>query len=157
MVSFCDSGDWKWQFPDSQNKFICKNDSECLVHGQLLSCSFGKQDLIQNAVHFIKEAEKITIDEEKEVVFQKIISSNNQLAKKHLWHFNKNVPHWFLSPWFQKTGEREVYRKSKSFSNDCLYALDKDEIEINPRWKYYLIANSGILKDFCYWNLALFL
>ena len=119
--------------------------------------SFGKQDLIQNAVHFIKEEEKITIDEEKEKVFQKIISSNNKLTIKHLWHFNKNVPHWFLSPWFQKTGEREVYRKSKSFSNDCLYALDKDEIEINPRWKYYLIANSGILKDFCYWNLALFL
>jgi 5-methylcytosine-specific restriction endonuclease McrA len=119
--------------------------------------SFGKQDLIQEAVHFIKESEKITIDEDKEKVFQKIISSKNKLTEKQLWHFNKNVPHWFLSPWFPKTNQWDVYRKSKLFENECLYSLDKDEIEINPRWKYYLIANAGILKDFCYWNLALFL
>ena len=119
--------------------------------------SFGKQDLIQEAVHFIKEAEKITIDEEKEIVFQKIISSNNKLTVKQLWHFNKNVPHWFLSPWFPKTNQWDVYKRSKSFDNECLYSLNRDEIEINPRWKFYLIANAGILKDFCYWNFALFL
>jgi hypothetical protein len=111
--------------------------------------SFGKQDLIQEAIYFIKEAENITIDEDKEVVFQKIISSKNKHIAKQLWHFNKNVPHWFLSPWFPKTNQWEVYTKSKLFDNESLYALDKDVIEINPRWKYYLVANSGILKDFC--------
>jgi len=32
-----------------------------------------------------------------------------------------------------------------------------DSIEINPVWKSYLKDNTRVLKDFCYWNLALFL
>ena len=41
--------------------------------------------------------------------------------------------------------------------NECLYGLHKDFIVINPIWIPYLQSNSKVLKDFCYWNLALFL
>ena len=74
------------------------------------------------------------------------------------------MPHWFLSPWFAKVaGENDVaYRKriyssSQVFENDCLYGLYDDQIVINANWIAYLQLNAKILKDFCYWNLALFL
>jgi len=35
--------------------------------------------------------------------------------------------------------------------------LHKDFILINPIWISYLKANSKIIKDFCWWNLSLFL
>lgn len=119
--------------------------------------SFGKQDLIQDATHAINEIEKISIDEKRELVFQKLLNTRNSETEKQLWHFNKNVPHWFLSPWFPKMDKVEIYSASKSFSEKCLYALDNDEIVINPEWKNYLTSNARVLKDFCYWNLALFL
>lgn len=119
--------------------------------------SFGKQDLIQNAIRVVNEIERIPIDEKQSLVFQKLSSTTNRDTERQLWHFNKNVPHWFLSPWFQKKDSIEIYESSKSFSENCLYALHKDEIEINPKWKNYLISNARLLKDFCYWNLALFL
>jgi hypothetical protein len=60
--------------------------------------SFGKQDLIQKAIYTIKEIEKIPIDEKQQLVFQKLSSTTNRETERQLWHFNKNIPHWFLSP-----------------------------------------------------------
>ncbi len=119
--------------------------------------SFGKQDLIQEAIKTVNSIEKIAIDENQQLVFQKLISTKNKETEKQLWHFNKNVPHWFLSPWFQKKDKNEIYKASQNFSENCLYALYDDAIEINPEWKIYLVENARVLKDFCFWNLALFL
>jgi len=119
--------------------------------------SFGKQDLIQDAVRVVNGIEKISIDEKRESVFQKLLTTKMSETEKQLWHFNKNVPHWFLSPWFPKLDRVEIYSLSKSFNEKCLYALYDDEIEINPEWQNYLTSNAKVLKDFCYWNLCLFL
>ena len=119
--------------------------------------SFGKQDLIQNAINLITELEGIAIDEKLDLVFDTLTNTRNQVTEKQLWHFNKNVPHWFLSTWFPSMKRIEIYKYSQTFSENCLYALFDDRIEINPEWETYLIANSRVLKDFCYWNLSLFL
>jgi hypothetical protein len=119
--------------------------------------SFGKQDLIQDTVRLIKKIEKIPIDKDRQIVYNKIVKSKNNQTEKWLRHYNKNVPHWFLSPWFKKKGEKYIYTASKNFKDKCLYALYEDYIEINPEWSDYLISNSKILKDFSYWNLSLFL
>jgi hypothetical protein len=119
--------------------------------------SFGKQDLIQNTVRLIHEIEKIPIDKKQQFVYNKIVTSNNSQTEKLLKHYDKNVPHWFLTPWFKKKSEKYIYAASKSYDKKCLYALYEDFIEINPEWINYLTANSKILKDFCYWNLSLFL
>ena len=126
--------------------------------------SFGKQDLIQDVVRAINGIEKISIEEKQESVLHKLLSTKKAETDKQLWHFNKNVPHWFLSPWFPKfknetdsVREKRIYVESKSFSENCLYALYDNEIEINPEWEKYLISNARVLKDFCYWNLCLFL
>lgn len=119
--------------------------------------SFGKQDLIQDAIKVVKQVEKISIDEKLNSVFQKLTTTNNKTTERQLWHFNKNVPHWFLSPWFPSMDKKAIYFVSKSFSEICLYALHEDSIDINPKWQNYLISNARMLKDFCYWNLSLFL
>lgn len=126
--------------------------------------SFGKQDLIQDAIRTINLIENITIDEKRESVYQKLLNSKKPQTEKQLKHFNKNVPHWFLSPWFPKgenetdtLREKRIYKESQSFSESCPYSLYQDYIEINPEWVGYLNSNTKILKDFCYWNLALFL
>jgi hypothetical protein len=126
--------------------------------------SFGKQDLIQDAINSINNCESITIDEKKEKVFQILFTTKNKNTEKLLWHFNKNVPHWFLSPWFPKIEnetysirEKRIYSESKKNNSKSLYALHHDYIEINPYWVNYLISNARVLKDFCFWNLALFL
>ena len=74
-----------------------------------------------------------------------------------LKHFNNNVPHWFLSPWFPGENKQEIYKKSQSYQNNCPYALYQDEIKVNSDWKGYLITNAKIIRDFSYWNLSLFL
>jgi len=126
--------------------------------------SFGKQDLIQDAIRNINSFGIITIEEKREAVFQKLLTTRNADIEKLLWHFNKNVPHWFLSPWFPKNGnetdsakEKRIYCESQIFESKCLYALHQEFIQINPEWVNYLVSNARVLKDFCFWNLALFL
>lgn len=126
--------------------------------------SFGKQDNLQIAVEKILAEEKLTIDEKKIKLENCLENSNNRETISQLFHFDKNVPHWFLSPWFPKINNEtdnqqksRIYSDSQRFLNDSLYSLHKDFITINPNWISYLKSNAKVLKDYCYWNLALFL
>lgn len=119
--------------------------------------SFGKQDKFQTAVETILQVENLTIDSKKHHIDYCLENSQNKETRKKLFHFDKNVPHWFLSAWFPKQDRNTIYASSTKFENDCLYALHKEHITINPLWINYLTLNAKILKDFSYWNLALFL
>lgn len=126
--------------------------------------SFGKQDLIQSAVKHVKSIENISIDEEANVILSILMNSHNKETLRTLQHFNKNVPHWFLSPWFPIIGvetdtqrAKRIYDASKQNRFLSLYSLYEDKIEINPHWKNYLEKNIRLLKDFCHWNLTLYL
>ncbi|MGV8993375.1 MAG: HNH endonuclease domain-containing protein [Flavobacterium sp.] len=119
--------------------------------------SFGKQDLLQIAVETILKSENLTIDSERKKVIKVLESSQNSETIRQLNHFDKNVPHWFLSPWFPKAHKAEIYKRSAVFENGCPYFLSGNDITINPIWINYLQTNSLLLKHFCYWNLALFL
>lgn len=119
--------------------------------------SFGKHDLLEDAVLKLIDIEHLTIDEKQNIVQERLMTSTDSETKKILQHFDKNVPHWFLSPWFQGDVKVDIYKKSQTFENQSLYALSKDRIVINPNWIEYLKQNSKLLKSFCYWNLALFL
>lgn len=119
--------------------------------------SFGKQDLIQEAVLNLIQTERIKVNERQELLVRKLATSPKKETEMQLWHFDKNVPHWFLSPWFPGKDKKEVYSASQAFEEACLYALFEDRIEINPAWEDYLKANAKLLKDFCFWNLSLFL
>jgi hypothetical protein len=126
--------------------------------------SFGKQDNLQIAVEKILKEENLTVDEKKSNLDYILENSKNKETMNQLSHFDKNVPHWFLSSWFPKINNEtdnqqksRIYSDSQMFLNDSLYALHKDFIRINPNWVSYLKSNAKVLKDYCYWNLALFL
>jgi hypothetical protein len=119
--------------------------------------SFGKQDLLQQASNKIRVIQSIEIDERKEIILTRILETADPVTEKLLDHFDKNVPHKFLSPWLGSGQRSEVYRLSQSTREDPPYALYNDKIVIYPHWYQYIIRNSAILKNFCYWNLALFL
>src|SRR5690554_5736623 len=60
--------------------------------------SFGKQDNIQMAVENILKIEQLTIDEKKQNLNLRLEKSQNKQTIIELMHFDKNVPHWFLTP-----------------------------------------------------------
>ena len=64
--------------------------------------SFGKQDKFQSAVEEILISEKFTINEKKENLNFALENTKNKSTINNLFHFDKNVPHWFLSPWFSQ-------------------------------------------------------
>lgn len=126
--------------------------------------SFGKQDMIQEAVEKILLLEKLNIDIKKDNLYSILKQTENKSTLKLLYHFDMNVPYWFLTPWFPKnknendsSHKKRILQCSQRFENGCLYSLNDGFIEINPHWINYLRMNSKILKDFCYWNLTLFL
>ena len=118
--------------------------------------SFGKQDKLQRTILGIKEQEGLCVDDPLSKIFKHLAGANDRNTVRELYYFNKEVPWRFLSPWI-KAGEKEVYRVSRQFENNCLYALYLQHIELNPAWIEYLLANSGVLKSFCYWKLSLYL
>lgn len=119
--------------------------------------SFGKQDKIQQAVEQIRQTEGLTIDTDRHRIFQTLAQTSNKSTLKQLRYFNSEVPHRFLSPWFRAEDMNQAYQQSQVFANNCPYALYKEHIEINPAWIDYLCKNARMLKDFCYWNLAMYL
>ena len=119
--------------------------------------SFGFQDLIHRSVKDITVIENLKIDESKSEVFEKIKNSSNIATNILLNHFDKNVPHWFLSPWYPSKNRKEIYDLSLSNINNPIYFLSKEFIEVNPSWIDYLTLNSRIIKNFILWNLSLFL
>ena len=121
--------------------------------------NLGKQDQLQRAIKQIIVTENISIDEKKHVIIETLKKSQFSNIKKILSHFDAEVPHRFLSPWFPslKGNKKEIYRLSQYFHNNCLYAVNEQEVKINPTWTSYLTQNSGILKAFCYWHLGIYL
>lgn len=147
-----------------KKKFFSRMISNSWYTINYFRISFGKQDNLQIAVKRILKEEGLTVDEKKSRLDYCIENSNNGDTINQLFHFDKNVPHWFLSSWFPKINNEtdiqqrnRIYAESQLFLNDSLYALHKDFIKINPIWINYLKLNSKVLKDFCYWNLSLFL
>ncbi|MFD2871972.1 HNH endonuclease domain-containing protein [Mucilaginibacter ximonensis] len=119
--------------------------------------SFGKQDKLQEAINQIKNLEQLTIDADRSFIFKQLASTNNKTTLRELRYFNSEVPHRFLSPWFRAADAKAAYAASQRFENQSIYALYADHIEINPAWINYLQRHARILKNFCYWNLAVYL
>ncbi|WP_443945087.1 HNH endonuclease domain-containing protein [Pedobacter sp. AW1-32] len=121
--------------------------------------SFGPQDQLHQAVEAIAALEQLTVDEDRMKIKKRLLSSANLQTLKTLRHFDHQVPHRFLSPWFPaiKENKKAVYGASAQFENQCLYAVDQDTVTVNPAWINYLSRNAGILRSFCYWKLSLYL
>jgi hypothetical protein len=120
--------------------------------------SFGKSDSLYNQIIELKKELNIPIDANKDDITKQIINNiEYQRIKSLLRVFTLNVPYRFLSPWISYTTDNEVVNLSQSFSNNCIYAIKGETIEINPNWEQYLNDNYLILRNFTFWNLTVFL
>tara|TARA_B100000378_G_C18052572_1_gene413607 strand:+ start:88 stop:1116 length:1029 start_codon:yes stop_codon:yes gene_type:complete len=119
--------------------------------------SFGSQDLLQQAIYKIKEIEYLNIEATKKDILAVLLATQNKETLKTLNHFDKNVPHKFLSPWLGGGAKKEVYQKSTQSIHNTPYALARNEITVYDDWYSYFKNNSGVLKSYCYWHLSLFL
>lgn len=124
--------------------------------------SYGKSDILKIQIAAIAQLENIPIHFKRETVFQLLNDSRNEKTLRILNHFDNQVPHWFLSPWFpglkgsDGSKRKIIYEFNFEEKRKCLYFLKKEEIEINPIWIDYILQNAKFLKSFCYWNLTLF-
>lgn len=118
--------------------------------------SFGVQDKFHEIVQYLLNLEGLTIDQSRHEIESILEKSINRDIVRRLNHLNLNVPHWFLSPWFPNSNKFEIYFLSKT-EEFCLYSLHNEHIEINSNWFLYLKTNAKILRDFCFWNLTMFL
>jgi hypothetical protein len=119
--------------------------------------SFGKSDLLGEHIHALKQSENLDITASRETIFQQLTTSSNSSTRQLLMHFDRNVPHWFLSPWFPKKTKKEIYECSKDSSYRAPYELRADSLIINHSWVGYFIDNAALIRSFCYWKLALYL
>lgn len=119
--------------------------------------SFGSQDKIQSSIKSLQELENLPITLRKKEIEDSLKASHYKETQRELYHFDKNVPHWFLSPWYKKKTKEEIYSLSKNFHGKPPYALFDQKIIIDDNWYSYFQIHAKLLKEFCYWNLSLFL
>ena len=120
--------------------------------------SFGKSDSLYVQSLVLQQELNITIDADKSRIKRILLDNiDNSRVKSMLRVFTLNVPYRFLSPWITYTTDRDVIARSQRFENNCFYALKGETIELNPVWSDYLMEHYGILRDFAFWNLAIFL
>ena len=119
--------------------------------------SFGSQDTLQDCAKIIRKKECIPINAKSKSISRQLIESSNKETIKLLQHFDLNVPHWFLSPWFPGKSKKDIYTLSQDFQYRCPYALHKDFISVNLLWANYIKDNAALIRYFCYWKLSLWL
>lgn len=116
--------------------------------------SFGSQDKIPEIINYFKNVLPLYENSEKRDIYELLIDNKDSITR-NLYHLDKNVPHKFLSPWFKGTS-KNIREKSQNDTTNVIYRLYKKEIVINDNWVSYITDNARVLKDFIYWNLALF-
>lgn len=120
--------------------------------------SFGKSDSLYNQIIELQKELNIPVDAKKDDIKKLIFNNLNTPKIRGLLRvFTLNVPYRFLSPWISYTNDSQVVILSQSYTNNCIYSIKDDSIEINPVWEKYLNDNYLILRDFTFWNLTLFL
>ena len=107
--------------------------------------SFGKSDSLSDAILNLQrlKSNELPINIKRKDLIDSLKNMGNDKEVRKLLDFLKtNVPYRFMSPWLPKKTDLEVLELSQSYTNSCLYKLDKTNgmlwIELNPQWLSYL-------------------
>ncbi len=120
--------------------------------------SFGKSDSLYTQSLALQHELNIPIDASKDKIKRILLNNMDDNRIKGLLRvFSLNVPYRFLSPWISYTTDQDVESRSRKFESNCMYALHGESVEVNSAWIDYLTEHYSILRDFTFWNLALFL
>lgn len=122
---------------------------------QYFKLSFGSQDKIAELIHEFHTTTSISVNDSKQKIYNSLVDQKDETIFKKLYHLDKNVPHKFLSPWY-KGNSNNVRSASQSDSSNVIYQLYKNHIIVNDNWYEYMRLNARTLKEYAFWNLALF-
>jgi len=121
--------------------------------------SFGKSESLFRAIHEIQHRYDLPVLMGREDL-RRWLHENRSKVYGTIRFLQLNVPYRFLMPWIRATNDLSLVERSQKFENNCPYRIwTRDggmRIELNPLWLDYFRDNYPILKNFIYWNLALF-
>lgn len=122
--------------------------------------SFGSQDHLALIINELYNTTSLSLSDDKRKIFNKLAKSKSNNILKNLYHFDNLVPYRFLSPWFKtkkNDNGKSVYTASQKDFKNTLYRLYEEKIIVNDNWFEYIRLNAKIIKDYIFWNLALFI
>jgi hypothetical protein len=136
--------------------------------------SFGKQDRLGQITSEIGLVGSLPVDAKKTEIAASVLSflDEKSARSRDIESLLIYVPYRFLRPFFanELRGLKDNVINSKvekmaneaycNFENPCLYKFLSEpdiSIEIHPVWYEYLNQHISILKDFCLWNLVVYL
>ena len=124
--------------------------------------SFGKSDSLYDAIIELKDIYQLPVNIKQDDLrtwFHQ--HRENRHVRSVLRFLPQNVPYRFLRPWIDTSDDKATVVRSQTFENGCPYALYKEEgtmwLDLNKQWLDYFQTNYIVLRDFAYWNLAIFL
>lgn len=123
--------------------------------------SFGFQEKLSTIIDELHRRDRDNqISKQSAAIANYLINSDN-LTSQMCRDVTGIVQYRFLNPWLKTSDDSQIAKRSRSFTNQCLYAICKDSngwfYEVNPCWIQYLRENYQFLKDFAYWHLLQFL
>ncbi len=137
--------------------------------------SFGAQDKLANIVDAITNSEDELLNFETKTTRQKIITGILVFLEEHpkttlaknILSLNTYVPYRFLRPWcediLKHTKSSHFEKVVKNYASDIdetkdlPYFFEKGKIIFHPKWVEYFRTHLKVCKDYCLWNLLLFL
>jgi 5-methylcytosine-specific restriction endonuclease McrA len=124
--------------------------------------SFGLQDKLGESVRAIHEnfPQRYPINIKTSHLWRLLYE--DERVEKALFHFQKQVPFRFLTPWLGgKHSNRLIEQKALQFERECPYrlfpAFEPPYLQVNPNWWEYFLENNSVLRAFAYWHLARYL
>ena len=123
--------------------------------------SFGFQEKLASVIDSLHErADDREVAKHSATMADHLLESDC-LTTQMCRTLTRHVPTRFLNPWLHTDNDSEIKRLSRSFHNNCLYAIVRDRngwsYEINPLWLDYLKKHYSVLSDFTHWHLLRFL
>lgn len=135
--------------------------------------SFGKQDKLERIVRTVRAETNL----DRDASYQSVRATVNDVLKHKgesmdiIKNLERYVPYRFLTPWFSsKLRGIKDHKKNRCiaelaerfFASEArlpLYRFTEqgNAIELPPRWHQYLTRHRRFIRDFCLWNLILFL
>lgn len=123
--------------------------------------SFGFQEKLATIIDEIHKRDRDNQISKRPDAIANYLLESESLTPKMCHAITRYVPSRFLNPWLKTDSDSRATSLSRTFTNQCLYAVFKSRsgwnYEVNPLWFEYLKDHYRVLSDFTYWHLLRFL
>lgn len=120
---------------------------------------FGAYDQVSQSNQFIMNKLNLKADIPKKDLIALLKADNDQEIEEHILRFKRHVLFRFLSPWIPYKSDLQVEKESQRLRDTVPYSINREKgtILVPASWGNYFSQNYAVLKDYCYYQLALYL